>query len=627
MVPPDGDRAKRLPTLSWESVVDDGSSTTANPADPAPSSSATPETPAMPAPPVVPSPPPTAPLAQPTVPTASTASEPLTFEPMTLNVRTTPPAGVVPAIGDVEIGPADVSPSLLSEPLPEIREATPVDVTNSSEIEVLARVDAPPTRPQLPATVQPDQRAVAPVAALAYVDAVAPAAAAKPAGRKHRKPRRSRSGAKLLVTLVVLAGLVAAGIVFGRPYLFPDDWEGTAAPYADVVETGLGLEFVEPVAVVAEPAQEFDTRVATQLLGESIDVQPQWRALGLATTLVTTESVAQQVTGSQSAMYSLDDGQVYHDEGVAGPKLEAQLTEAMAAASLDQNFAWSPDQSTRTLDDAASTSAEVLRQARAAQQQSADDAPIAPRTTAQSAQLPAVLAYRALAPEHFAEFDNPVGDGADNPLHRLGEAGPGPFAADPPIGSVAPTMTGTDVATTSPQAMDRSFWFLALAGFLDSRTSFVASEAIVENSLTVAERETTSCVYATFSGGGVEQTDILRTALQAWSDAAPVEFASSFSVLSDGTLQLVTCDPGAEFQSPIRPAAAMELITWRMLELAVIEQVGSGDSDNPDFAFAWPIIQMSNVAIEVGSMPADTPPAERAAAVRDGVAAVSAPTD
>lgn len=665
MVPPDGDRAKRLPTLSWESVVDDGPATATPPAAA--------ERPESAAPTAVPPPPPSAPLALPSVPTTSTGTEPLTFEPMTLTpapgptaeastadvtadgtapafdpvtfepmtlgtptvgsppidesaqVRTTPPAPVVPAIGDVEIGPADVAPASApsNDALPEIREATPVDATTSSEMEVLARDEGSPSGPRLPSFTQPDQRAATPAAAAVPIES--PATTSTPARARHGTRRRSRRGLKLLMTLVVLAGLVAAAVVFGRPYLFPDDWDDVAAPYADIVETGLELEFVEPVAVIAEPTADFDARVARQLLGESAE-EPQWRALGLTTNAVTVESIAQQVTGSQSAMYSTEDGQVYHDDGATGSALDAQLTAAMAAASLDQNFAWSVDQPVRTLDDAASTSAEVLRQARAVQRESEHGETIAPVTTAQSAQLPAVLAYRALAPENFAEFGNPVADGADNPLHRLGESAPGPLAPDHPIESAAPTMIGGDVVVTPPQPMDRSFWFLVFAGFLDSRTSYSASEAIVENSLTVAERGATSCVYATFSGGGVDETSVLRTTLQAWSDAVPVEFASSFSVLDDGTLQLVTCDPGAGFQAPTRPSAATELIAWRMLELATIEQVGSGDADDPDFAFVWPIVQLTDVAVEVGRLPADTPPAVRAAAIRDGVAPVFAPT-
>ena len=79
---------------------------------------------------------------------------------------------------------------------------------------------------------------------------------------------------KLFVTLVVLGGLVAAGVVFGQPYLFPSDWDDATAPYAETVESVRGAEFVEPLTVAPEPSTEFASRLSAQVAATSPRSQP-----------------------------------------------------------------------------------------------------------------------------------------------------------------------------------------------------------------------------------------------------------------------------------------------------------------------------------------------------------------
>ena len=194
-----------------------------------------------------------------------------------------------------------------------------------------------------------------------------------------------------------------------------------------------------------------------------------------------------------------------------------------------------------------------------------------------------------------------------------------------PVAAVGPTLIGTDALVGSPRSLDRSFWFLVFAGFLDSRSAYQASESVVENSLATADRAGTQCVYATFSGGDVVQTATLRAALEGWLAAAPIEFASSFSVLADGTLQLVSCDPGVGFENPNRLGVARELVGWRTAELATLEAVRTASGTEADAAAAWAAVEASNVGVDLGALPGDTPPAESAAAARAAVAAVLTP--
>jgi hypothetical protein len=137
----------------------------------------------------------------------------------------------------------------------------------------------------------------------------------------------------------------------------------------------------------------------------------------------------------------------------------------------------------------------------------------------------------------------------------------------------------------------------------------------------VAERGAATCAYATFSGGGVDETAVLREALSGWSSSVPAEYASSFSVLDDGTLQLVSCDPGADFVAPVNPGAHRALISWRVAELASIEAIianGSTDLEG-DFAFAWPFVAGSSTAADLAALPTSTTPAQYADAARAAV--------
>ena len=119
--------------------------------------------------------------------------------------------------------------------------------------------------------------------------------------------------------------------------------------------------------------------------------------------------------------------------------------------------------------------------------------------------------------------------------------------------------------------------------------------------------------------------DTLRSALQAWSAAAPAEFASSFGVLPDGSLQLTSCDPGAAFQAPIRPGVARDVVAWRAAELATRDAVIAAGGTDEDVAGVWGLIGASDVPRTVASLPAGTSPAEIAATARDQVAAVYTP--
>ena len=525
--------------------------------------------------------------------------------------------GTVPADGSVEAAfPASPSsagvesPPVPSSELPVIVEATPVDVAAAGLVS-----DPIVAAPQLP---QVHQQPVRPQAAPVFEEFNTPTVTTA-STRSHR--RKSRRGLKLVLTLVVLGGLIAAGVVFGGPYLSPSDWDATTEPYAEAVETARGVDFAEPITASVEPTPDYTLRLVGELAPDWTSDEAMWRALGLLNGAASQANVAELFVGWQDALYSTTDGQVYQDAAVTGPQADAAITATMAAASLDQQYGWSPDQMSRTTDDQVLTLAEVERQARAVVAASPFADPADPADPAVLAFVPPLVGYRALAPTSFAEFGTASAD-PENALASIGTSGPGPLATQPLVPAPNPTMVGSDAQVSSPRPLDRSFWYLVFAGYLDSRTAHQASEAVVENAISMADRAGTACVYATFAGGDVDGTATLRSALEAWSSAVPAEFGANVTVLDDGTLQLISCDPGAGFENASRLGVARELVAWRSAELATLDAI-SGTELDP--ATTWAFVEASNVAADLIALPATTSPAGMAAAARAGVAAVLTP--
>ncbi len=675
MSPPDDDRSNPLPTLSWNSIVDDDRSTSDGAVDTvsplAPSGGdpepvrvtmslrldEAPDAPPVPLPPMTgATPPPPPPPAPPGAPSAVLASTPTIgdVEPLQHAGQAAEPADPSSPAPDLSAFKLTMSPLVVAdeavepsgyvpiEPvgdfvLPPIREATPVEpyqpevavpalatdpsgagAADTSATTAVQVVDASSAAPviTLPAA-QPDQSS-RPVAAMS------PLAIEVPQSRKPAK-RRKRAGLRLVVAFVILAGIVAAAIVYGRPYLFQDDWQSNAKPYAVAVQDVTGVDFAEPVSVIAEPTASYQTGATAQLAGDWQAQLPLWRALGLASGDVTEATLDELLAAWQPAMYSTADGQIHHDEALVGADLDAALTVEMATAQLDQQYGWAIGQPERTLDDAALTSANVLAQSLAIQRQTEFDTPIETASTGPLAYLPAVIAYEVLAPSMYAPLLTPVAPDSDNPLADLGTGGPGPLAPDAPKLAGTPTLIDGDVIVATPTTEDRSFWYLVFAGYLDAPTSFAASEAVIENALTVVERSGTTCAYATFSGGDSEQTATLRSAVESWVAAVPAEFTSSFSVTPDGMLQMSSCDPGTQVTGTNRLGVARELIGWRSAEIATITGVAAAGGSDADVAGALFRLVQSDAGAQLAASPVNDSPAAAADAARAAVASVVTP--
>ena len=225
--------------------------------------------------------------------------------------------------------------------------------------------------------------------------------------------------------------------------------------------------------------------------------------------------------------------------------------------------------------------------------------------------------YAPLLPPVAADRPNPLADLSASPVGGWVDA-----ALEP---ATPATLVAGDVAVGSPASMDRSFWYLVFAGFVDAPTAYAASESIVESSLTVADRAGTTCAYATFSGGDMIQTPTLRAAMESWVATLPVTMAGAFSVGADGGLQMVSCDPGAQAPPPTRLGVATELVGWRSAELATISGVLAAGGGDAEISAALDRLAVSDVGAGLARTAVDQSPAAAAEAAKTAVEPIVTP--
>ena len=491
---------------------------------------------------------------------------------------------------------SDAADTSYGNDLPPIIEATPVDsgtdplhvLTGESPI-VEAPTAAVPSMPALPsAPAVPSGPSLPNVTSVAAPVASAPlsstpihthASATRTTKTTTSRKQKSGGGLGLLVVLVLLAGLVAAGIVFGRPYLFPDEWDASARDYAQDIESIRGVEFIEPLTVVAEPTTAYRQRVGDQLLGDWEARSPMWRALGLSAGGTEREVLDTLIAERSPAIYSHTDGQVYHDAALPPVEVDAEVTLAMATAALDQQYRVVSTADRRSLLAEAMTEAHLYQQATAIQEQSQAPTEIRPTNDSTLAFLPPVLDYSLVAPTVFADLLPVPDDVAANPLARIGDAGPGPLLAAELTTAPDPVLDVSEAAVGTARPMGRSFWYLVLASHLDPRVAWNLSSDLSTASLLEVSAGADTCFYSSLGMASPGGSTVLTGALTSWVDLAAPELRATTTTLEDGTVQLRTCDPGDVFTSNARFGIARDLIAFQATELATITGVVSAGGD------------------------------------------------
>jgi hypothetical protein len=437
----------------------------------------------------------------------------------------------------------------------------------------------------------------------------------KPVVMPATKPKR-RIGAKIAKTLLLLAvlgGLGAAGYVYGMPYLFPNDWPAEVQPLADAVETAAGSEFVEPVQVETIASPQYDSFAVESLLSSSPHYEtygPTWRSLGLATGNVTDADLNQLVSMWAPSVYNTRNGQiVVESQLAASPARDAAVEVALAEALLDQQHQWSTDLSRRGIDERVTMRAVATGQAFAYANAAGADTSALVRDDNLLAFLPAPMAFELLAPYRVG----PVLVGADPAAFDAmfadmarGASWPKVLTTTPAIAPNGDLATG-DQIVVPPMAQGYSFWYMAFASYVDPIAASGLANSIEQDLLTSVDRAGQRCAIATFTPRPGSEA-ALAAGLAAWVAAAPAELGASSSVASNGALQLVSCDPGADFAGASRPMVAREALAVRLTEAAavryIVDQVGD---DQAAMAAAVQLIRARDIGATVARDSASAP--------------------
>lgn len=591
----------------------------------APIAPISPIAPIAPIAPVVTPPPAVAPVApEPASPAAAPVAPPVVDDPQVVDVpqivEATPSAAVVAEVADIVAQPVQPTPN--PEPTPAATDTTVVAAP-----EPVAAVPEPVTAT---ATV-PNQALSLPIAA-----AVPPAShhGVETSPPKVRKARKDRSGsiARVGFFFLIVAAVASAAVIFGRPYLFPADWEANALEFAEPIEEARGSDFVEPVLLIPQPNALHRDMVAAQLLGDPASSLPMWRALGLAGSDSTDDATLAALISEQSpVLYSIADGQVYYDASFTRSDRAALISRAMATAALDQDFSFSTDALNRSLDDEAITEANVRHQAAVIAQSASERGALQSPDMAALSFLPSVLDYRLTAPTVFADLLPPVNDVELNPLASLGLEGAGPLRVAPLAQIPSNSVTIGDTAVASTVVTDRSFWYMSFASHLDATTAYRMSNDIQSAGLQMVDSQTGRCAVATFATVDATTNVTLQADLEVWVAATAPELGATVSTMPDGKVQLRSCDPAGVYASNIRFGVARQLIAWRSVELAVTNLVVAQGGSAGDVVTAVDQVGSTPAAIAVAQLPAGTTPADLAiaaqAAARDVIATVGLPID
>ena len=399
----------------------------------------------------------------------------------------------------------------------------------------------------LPRLPDSDPAAAPPMAlmksAASTISIASPSSAAK--GRKKAKRRGVR---KVILVLFLLAGLAGGTLMFGRDYLFPEDWAKDVAPAVDALQLSSGLEFADPVVVNHLPDADYAIKIAgitfgATLSAESTTSMPRWRALGLVEGEPSVASMNAAVSTWKPAFYDPADGQIYRSATATGPAFDAAMRSALAAALVDQLATDSPVPAVDATPTASLSQLAVTHFA--AELVAGPSATTQGRAALDS--LPVPMAHRLIGVEDLGEpILESLGVVPDRAAAVAGFGVDVTTALDVPwTAAPAPLLLEGDTQDGTAVALGTDFWYTVLAAYLPAETAADAANSISADLYVPAVRGAQQCVYGTFAAATPEALGVLQVSAVAWAALAPAAAGAQATTLADGvTVQLSVCDPG-----------------------------------------------------------------------------------
>lgn len=472
------------------------------------------------------------------------------------------PAQTMPTMPTVPTVPPTTTPVLAPVQVP----ATPAEAPAAKQ--QYAHVPGSSILPTLPDVVPaaPPPVAFVPEPDTSQADIRALRSAQLRAGRQRRTGKVI--GRALLIVLV-LGGIVAAALTFGRSYLFPVEWDPALTELVDEIQADRGAEFQHTVGLVVQPDGEFDATVTRLLIGDGwLARVPEWRALGLVVGDPTPEGIAPDVAAGTLAIYDPAVDRIYMPESanvtLAGADLRLALEHAYDAQLGQTPVTPSPASSIAGI-----SSTDVLAQRSVDRYIARRDAAAAQPFVPTASNLPLPIAYEMLATDALGEAVL-LAAGADPTTAT--------FATD--VSTVLPTVLDDRavLASAAPlQVGERSLgepvslgiddWSLVWGARLPAATVDQLVPLVIADSYQAIDRSGTTCVSGVFEAGNPDQAAVLLSAMTTWVTGAPVGSAST-TALSETRVQLIACDPGAAAAVTAPIEAASALVDRQLVRLA-----------------------------------------------------------
>lgn len=161
------------------------------------------------------------------------------------------------------------------------------------------------------------------------------------------KKRKKRHPFRVLFKLLIVLGILGAGLYFGKKYVLDMRWSSEVKPYAEAIADQRGLEWDKAVKVETLPLAQYAERLATTELGMDVaalaDHGVEWRAMGLAGPASSYDlpGIGASAMARRPAFYDPSSQKIYIVDGVVDRLHDMALYRALAMALLDQTYHWS----------------------------------------------------------------------------------------------------------------------------------------------------------------------------------------------------------------------------------------------------------------------------------------------
>jgi hypothetical protein len=388
--------------------------------------------------------------------------------------------------------------------------------------------------------------------------------------RATRHKRTGRVIGRALLVLLVLGGLVAAGLAFGRSYLFPVEWDPALTQTVDIVQRERGADFQHTVGLVLQTDEQFDQTAARLTVGDAwVSRVPEWRALGLVAGAPTLAGIAPDVAAGRTAVYDPSVDRIYlrqsADAAMAAPDLRLALEQAYDA-QLGTVTAVQPPSSSLAGVSAPEVIARRAVESFIAARESAAARPAATR----GAGLPLPLEYELVAVDTFGETVlEAAGVDPTTATFQSDVSGVlGTVLADAAaIADPAPIQVG-ERALAEPVALGTDDWSLAWGVRLSPDVVDQLVPLVVADSYQPIDRGGVTCVSGVFQVGDAGQAAVLVEALNAWVAASPAGGAATVMSLTDTRVQLLACDPGPDAAVATVSPSVTALVNRQLSRLA-----------------------------------------------------------